>query len=697
LQRNNQNGAWRLLSLGVFVCALLWSQLGLAANAAQLKKVSFVPLPNHRVMLRLQFNRAVANPKTFVMKEPARLVMDFKNVRDGLKRSQGKVGLGVAKDYLVVSADGRLRVILNLKHVVRYKTSANGRRVFVTLAGGPQAMANPRHERFVRARRLSGIRHGIRTVDFRGNHQQGGQLVIGVSDAGMGVDVKQNGRVITATFFNTRLPSRLVRRYNVSDFSTPIRYFVARQQGRNAVFRLYMTNSFEHFAYQVDKKFIVDVKPMTAEQIKKSKARKPVYKGKRISLNFQNIKVRSVLQLLAEFTGVNMVVSDSVKGHITLRLRNVPWDQALDIILKTRGLAKRKIGGILMIAPSKEMYAQEEQELKANTQVKQLAPIESELIQIRYAKAEDIVTLLKNKENTLLSARGNVSVDKRTNTIWLQDTAQKIEEIRDLIHKLDKPVKQVLIEARVVTVDTAFEKDLGARFGVTNPNHLSGTLNGANQLAQGVEPSEVEPFTRRLNVDLPAPKSSAGADPASIGLAVAKLGAGFMLDLELSALESEGRGEVISSPHLVTANQQPALIESGEEIPYEQATSSGATSVVFKKAVLSLQVTPQITPDKRVVLDLIVNQDVLSEREINGVPAINTKELQTRVLVDNGQTVVLGGVYTQDRRNRVERVPLLGSLPVIGHLFRHEHTSDMRQELLIFITPKIIHQSYAKS
>ncbi len=408
---------------------------------------------------------------------------------------------------------------------------------------------------------------------------------------------------------------------------------------------------------------------------------------KRISLNFQEIKVRAVLQLLAEFTGMNLVVSDKVTGSITLRLNEIPWEQALDIILTTRSLSKRSIGNVMLIAPAEEIIDREKKEFNVQSDLENLVPLRSELLQINYAKAHEVAILLKDQSSTLLSARGSLNVDNRTNTIWIQDTHSQIKKIRKLINQIDVPVKQVLIEARIVNVTKDFAKDLGIRFGVSGP-HLVGSLKKTTQVEQNAKSIQTVPLAERLNLDLVALPLS--ATPASIGIALAKLGNGILLDLELSALESEGRGEIISSPRLITTNQQTAVIESGEEIPYQEAMTSGATAVAFKKAVLSLKVTPQITPDSKILMDLHINQDIPSVKVFNGVPSILTKEISTAVLVDNGQTIVLGGIYKEDKHNAINRVPFLGELPIVGRLFRNRSIIVRNEELLIFITPRII-------
>lgn len=405
------------------------------------------------------------------------------------------------------------------------------------------------------------------------------------------------------------------------------------------------------------------------------KAGKMGYTDGRLSLNFQDIQVRAVLQLLAEFSGFNIVASDGVVGNITLRLNNVPWDEALAIILKTRGLVQRKVGDVLMIAPSEEIMAREKEILALQVEAKVLEPLTTQLVQLNYAKAKDMAGLLQDQGTGLVTVRGHVIVDERTNTLLISDTAESVQQARGFIERLDRPVEQILIEARIVNVDTDFEKELGIQFGVTGPSLIS----GANVMQN-------LPLSEQFNVNLPS-----GKIPGTLGVALANLGKGYLLDLEIAALESEGRGELISSPRLVTANQHEAVIEQGEEIPYQKSTSGGATSVEFKKAVLALRVTPRVTADRKIMMDLKINQDRRSHKpEILGVPAIATQQIETQVLVGNGHTIVLGGVYQEDKRNTATRVPFFGDLPWVGHLFRHSYDSGRRRELLIFITPKVI-------
>lgn len=424
------------------------------------------------------------------------------------------------------------------------------------------------------------------------------------------------------------------------------------------------------------------------ERVESPPFKQKTFNGKTISLNFQNIKLRALLQLMANFTGINIVVSDKVGGNISLRLHDIPWDQALDIILAARSLTKRKMGNVMLIAPVDEIIEFEKKEFSVENDLSSLVPLRIELLQINYAKATDIANLLRDQNAKLLSSRGSLSVDPRTNTIWIQDAQSQLEKVREFVRRLDVPVKQVLIEARIVNASKDFVRDLGIRFGISRPHHLMGRLRDSKQIVETSDSQENYPLSERLNLDLAAVPFS--ASPASVGIALAKLGNGILLDLELSALESEGKGEIIANPRLITTNQQAAVIESGEEIPYQEATLSGATAISFKKAVLSLKVTPQITPDSKILMDIHINQDLPSVKIFNGVPSILTKEIQTSVLINDGQTIVLGGIYKQDKYKALNRVPFLGELPVVGQLFRNNTTVVKNEELLIFITPRII-------
>ncbi|AMP90362.1 type IV pilus secretin PilQ [Legionella pneumophila] len=653
--------------------------------------VKVLPLPENRVRIDFQFSKPLKQlPASFITQKPPRLVLDFISTDMQIPADQKTktIQLGSLHSYNIVAVRDRIRAILELDRSVSYSGSTAGSVYSLVLNGKSNDLFENSKEVFI-TNQIVNAKHEIKRIDFRGIEKQGGRILIDVSDTGIPIDVTQVGKEIVVNFLNTRIPLNLMKRYDVSDFHSPVQIITMQQEGKKVRMTILSKGDYGHFVYQVNKQFMVDVFPLTAEEIRQAKLKKQVFTGKRISLNFQNISIRAVLQLLADFTGINMVVSDKVQGDITLRLNDIPWDQALDIILTTQGLDKRRKGNVMLIDTKASMDKMEEEQLKSQQTIEKLEPIRSDLIQINYAKAADIAVLIKDKQNSLLSDRGKISVDARTNTIWIQDTGTKIEEVRELIKQLDIPVKQVLIEARIVEVTKDFSQDIGIRWGVSRPTHLSGTLEGANELARGTAPANVVPLERRLNLDLAAAPLT-GATPASVGIALAKLNDNILLDLELSALESEGRAELISSPRLITTNQQAAVIESGEEIPYQEATSSGATAVAFKKAVLSLKVTPQITPDGKILMDLQINQDTPSPQTFLGVPAIITKEIQTNVLVNNGQTIVLGGIYKQDKNKVINRIPFFGELPVVGILFSNRQITLKNEELLIFITPRII-------
>ncbi len=653
--------------------------------------VKVLPLPENRVRIDFQFSKPLKQlPASFITQKPPRLVLDFVSTDMQIPADQKTktIQLGSLHSYNIVAVRDRIRAILELDRSVSYSGSTAGSVYSLVLNGKSNDLFENSKEVFI-TNQVVNAKHEIKRIDFRGIEKQGGRVLIDVSDTGIPIDVTQVGKEIVVNFLNTRIPLNLMKRYDVSDFHSPVQIITMQQEGKKVRMTILSKGDYGHFVYQVNKQFMVDVFPLTAEEIRQAKLKKQVFTGKRISLNFQNISIRAVLQLLADFTGINMVVSDKVQGDITLRLNDIPWDQALDIILTTQGLDKRRKGNVMLIDTKASMDKMEEEQLKSQQTIEKLEPIRSDLIQINYAKAADIAVLIKDKQNSLLSDRGKISVDARTNTIWIQDTGTKIEEVRELIKQLDIPVKQVLIEARIVEVTKDFSQDIGIRWGVSRPTHLSGTLEGANELARGTAPANVVPLERRLNLDLAAAPLT-GATPASVGIALAKLNDNILLDLELSALESEGRAELISSPRLITTNQQAAVIESGEEIPYQEATSSGATAVAFKKAVLSLKVTPQITPDGKILMDLQINQDTPSPQTFLGVPAIITKEIQTNVLVNNGQTIVLGGIYKQDKNKVINRIPFFGELPVVGILFSNRQITLKNEELLIFITPRII-------
>lgn len=675
-----------LLALLILLSGL-FAQYGInktfAAESPALELVNLVNLPDGTSQLQLSFSQAVSTPKVFSLNAPERLIIDFFKVRDGFKQKQQLVKQVIdsqlVKGINVTDNRDRTRVMLYLKQLADYKIIPQGKYVVVNLSRKlePQTQA----ANFA-AQQLS-------QVDFRKGDNGSGQIVFKMSDPNANVNFTKRDQRLFIELKNINTPAAVQKRYDVTDFGTPVKSFTVSMLGKNTRIAVDVKGHYDQISYVVNHQLIVDIKPAATAGTYEVAANKASYNGKRISLNFQDIKVRAVLQIIAEFTGLNIVSSDQVKGNVTLRLKDVPWDQALDIILKSQGLAKRQFGNVLLVAPAEELALREKQELQAQQQVADLEPLQPALIQINYGKASEIATLLKDKNNSLLSARGSVSVDARTNTLWVQDTQAKLAQIRDLVQRLDIPVKQVLIEARIVVMSKKYQEDLGIKFGV-NQGHLGSNLDTATKLVNGTPLGSIN-AADRLNMNLAVPAASS---PGTVGLAMMRLGnTGAFLDLELSALESDGGAHVLSSPRLLTSNQQAATIQSGEEIPYQESTSSGATSVAFKKAVLSLTVTPQITPDNRIMLDLQVNQDKRGLQTTSAnVPAIDTRQITTKVLINNGETLVLGGIYEQNDSKTVKRIPFLSALPVLGVLFKNSQTVKDRSELLIFVTPKIIEQ-----
>lgn len=648
-------------------------------------------MPDYRVRFDFIFAKPLTGaPSTFVTENPDRLAIDFVNIKNCIKPQDliKKVGIAGVNQYRVIAVNHRVRTLFDLDKAIIYKSMVVGQVYSLIIKDTANALI-PEKKTMAVLNRPQCLQFRLEALDFKGIERQGGRLVLNLNSPSVITDVKKKDNEMVLTLIKTAVAPSLRKRFDVADFHSPVQSIVVEQQGKNAVLTLQGVGEFDNYLYQVNNQVLVDIFPLSAEEIQAAKLKKKVFMGKRISFNFQDIPVRSVLQLIADFTGMNIVVSDKVTGSMTLRLNEVPWDQALDIILTTQGLDKRQQGNVMLIDTAAALSARENEALKEAESLKKLAPLRSELLQLNYAKATDMATMLKDKTNSLLSDRGALSVDVRTNTIWLQDTDEHIREVRELVKELDVPVRQVSIEARIVNMTKNCEEDIGVRWGISKPPHLSGTLEGANQLAQGVPPANVVPFTDRLNLDLAA-ITSTGIQPASVGLALAKLGDNVLLDLELSAMESQGQAEIIASPRLMTTNQQPAQISSGEDIPYQEATSSGATAVAFKQAVLSLKVTPQITPDNRLLMDLEINQDEDSGQRVQGVPIITTKSIKTNALVNNGQTIVLGGIYQQNKNNTIDRIPFLGNMPFVGGLFSRKESTVKNQELLIFITPRII-------
>ena len=673
-----------------------------AQAAASLEDITFTVLTGDQVEIKLHMSGDVTEPGTFTIDNPARIALDLAGTTSNLREKNINVGVGVARSVSAVEAGGRTRVVVNLARLIPYQTRVEGGNIILTLGAGSSGVAATAGM----SKATTSVAHTaqgnvVQDITFRRGEAGEGRVVVTVSNPNTVMDMMRRGEQVIVTLQDIKLPENLERRLDVLDFGTPVRTVDSFTNGNDVRIVVTGADMFEHLGYQADNRITLDVKKYVKPTEEIQKKKREEYTGERLSLTFQNIEVRAVLQLIADFTGLNMVTSDSVSGNVTLRLKNVPWDQALDIILRTKGLDMRQKGNVMLIAPAAELAAQEKLELESQKQVVELAPIISETIQVNYAKADEIIKILQTKGNSLLSERGNVSIDQRTNKILIQDTAQNIDAVVTLIEELDIPVRQVLIESRIVLVTSNFERELGVRFGINAEDNgggpgtavgVGGTLESAIDMRNGVFPgtpgSTSETINNRLNVNLPA-ISPAGA----IGLAIGKLPFGTLIDLELSAAEAEGQTEIVSSPKVITSDQYKARILTGQEIPYQEASSSGATSVSFKEAVLKLEVTPAITPDDRINMDLLVTKDSADfGNAVLGVPPINKQEVETRVLVDNGETIVLGGVYEQTKTNNVTRVPFLGDLPLIGFLFRNKFENDSKSELLIFVTPKIIKQ-----
>ncbi|MEQ6340868.1 MAG: type IV pilus secretin PilQ [Gammaproteobacteria bacterium] len=676
------------------------------APSTSMNAVSFSSLPGNQVQIKFALSSPVTQPLSFSTDNPARIAFDFPDTANKISPKNQPVGLGMVKSINTVEVNGRTRAVLNLVKMAPYETRTEGSNFYVTLKedNANPAMANAAQG--ATGATSSAPAHDISKIDFQRGPKGEGRVIANLSDPATVVDVRKEGGKIIVDFSNTRLPPNLEQRLDVTDFATPVQNIETSAQGRNVRMVISAAGNYDHIAYQADTRFTIEVKGISKEEQDIKEKQQPTYKGERLSLNFQNIEVRAVLQIIADFTKLNMVTSDTVTGNLTLRLQNVPWDQALDIVLKSKGLAMRQTGNVILVAPSEEVSAREKQELESKKQIEELEPLRSELIQINYAKAADLANILKSKENSLLTKdRGNVTIDERTNALLVQDVADKLAEIRRLLVKLDVPIRQVLIEARVVIANDTFSKDLGVRFGASgvkaNGNNgvitTSGSAAGTDTVvssALGNLQSSGQPFPvgmpslpNRLNVNFPVLNPSAGR------LALAILGSDYLLDLELSAMQAEGRGEVVSSPRVITADRKEATIKQGTQIAYIRPGGIGGTSTVeFKDALLSLKVKPQITPDNHIIMDLLVTKDTVGQI-LNGVPSIDKKEVSTQVLIANGETVVLGGVYETVRSKKVTGIPFLSELPGIGYLFRNTGNVDDKVELLIFVTPKVVNDA----
>lgn len=671
---------------------------GGSESANKIEKVDFSTLPGGKVSIRILMSQEVKNPPAgFTMIDPPRIALDFPDMANGTKKNAIGVDQGMLRNVNLVEAKGRTRMVLNLSKAAKYTTSVNGNEVKVLLQEASQATTATTNVTHFAEAKLGDQQHVVKGVDFQRGKNGEGRIDVELSDAATGIDIRQQGKNIIVDFVNTDVPESLERRLNVVNFNTPVLNIDTLKQGKNTRLIIEPKGNWEYSSYQADKRFTVDVRAIVDDPNKLVPGSKPGFNGEKLSLNFQNIEVRSVLQVIADFTGLNVVTSDTVNGSITLRLKDVPWDQAMDIIMQSKGLSQRKIGNIIWVAPSDELAAKEKQQLEAQQQVEDLEPLYTEVFTLKYQKANDLKAILTDSKQKILSKRGSAVVDPRTNTLFVQDTAKYIAGVQRIINKIDIAVRQVLIESRIVIADTGFSKELGVRFGIVQNPYLGGGQpgNGWNSMISGSTRSNYNTAQTGttttptdLNVNLPATSPTAG----SFAFSIFKLPAGILLNLELSAAEADSKSKLISSPRVITMNQQKATIEQGVEIPYQQASSSGATNVSFKKATLSLAVTPQITPDDKISMDLDVHKDSVGQI-YNGVPSINTRQVTTQVQVDNGETAVLGGIYEEAKSESVDKVPFFGDLPVLGHLFKRNSQTAQKNELLIFITPKLMQDS----
>lgn len=694
--------------------------LAAASQAATttITKLTANTLPGDGLQVRVNFTGPAPRVKGYSIEKPARIALDLMGAQSALKLKDHDLGAGNARSVAVVQAKDRTRMIFSLDQIVAYKTKVDGQQLVINL-GGKQA-SQIRASTKATAPMAAGDQQ-IKNIDFRRGKNGSGRLVVKLSDPSIPVDVRQDGNKIVARFVGAGIADDLVRRLDVSDFATPVHFVDTKEADGSTVITIEPEGTWDYLAYQADNEFSINVKPLTKDQKQQQKNAAFKYTGEKLSLNFQDIEVRSVLQLIADFTDLNLVASDTVKGKITLRLQNVPWDQALDLILKTKGLDKRKVGNVLLVAPADEIAAREEQELKSQKQMAELAPLRTQYMTVNYAKAEDLQKLITAQSggkgsSSLLSARGSVAVDKRTNTLIVQDTAAKIDNIRGLLKKLDVPVRQVLIEARVVIASTNVDDEFGVRWGGLGINGKSfrdnGRSYGISGRLQSLRDLHNTNFQRQTTSTTTATSSSStqklnwtdvsggnnsnndmivdmGVDAAQatrFAIGFTSMDSG-LIELELSALQSEGHGEVVATPKVLTADHQPAVIASGQQVAVNKSTSSGATAVQFIKAELRLEVTPQVTPDGDVIMQLKVNKDSLGS---SATPTINTNRVETTVLVNNGETVVLGGIFQQEKVKSVIKTPFLGDIPWLGALFRKKVSTDTKQELLIFITPRLV-------
>lgn len=682
---------------GLSVAAFLMSPVLLAAS---LNGLDVAALPGDRVELKLTFDEPISAPRGYTIEQPARIALDLPGVSNRLGSKNREIGMGNARSLTVVEAKDRTRLIVNLTNLTPYTTRVDGNTLFVVVGDGPvssspsvssASVASPASVTSVpAARAVAGVR-SVSDIDFQRGEQGEGNIVISLSDPKISPDVQEQGGKIRIDFPKTQLPESLRVRLDVKDFATPVQFVNASSSADRASIVVEPTGLYDYLVFQADNKLTVSVKPLTEEDAVRRKADRFTYTGEKLSLNFQDIDVRSVLQLIADFTDLNLVASDTVRGNITLRLQNVPWDQALDLVLKTKGLDQRKVGNVLMVAPADEIAAREQQELAVQKQVAELAPLRKDIIQLNYAKASDIAKLYEQGSSGTLKddMRGSVIFDDRTNSLIVTLTQERIDELRRIVTQLDIPVRQVMIEARIVEANVDYDKSLGVRWG--------GNLSSGNWSARGKNGNltlgEETDGVQQIDIPFNTPFVDMGVNGSTSGIGIGFITNNTVLDLQLSAMEKSGSGEIVSQPKVVTSDKETAKILKGTEVPYQEASSSGATSTSFKEAALSLEVTPQITPDNRVLMEVKVTKDAPDfsvASSTGGIPAISKNEVNAKVLVADGETIVIGGVYSNTQSKSVDKVPFLGDLPFIGRVFKRDLVQDRKAELLVFLTPRIM-------
>ena len=718
------------LQTGLTLVLLLGVAAPLLAQPV-IEDITFSSQPGSKFEVRLDFSETPPpDYSAYTIEEPARIAIDFPGTKSGLDQKRFSLPFGNATGVLVLEADDKTRLVLNLIKLVPYEAVISGNQLVLQVgqdsSGGYTKATPPSNVLESQMEPVVEARSQLTDLQFRRAESGEGRLILQLSDPSVDVNVFSEGGKINLEFLATTVPGGLLRRFDVTDFATPVNSIEVTTTERGTRLLLEAEGTYDYLAYQTGKEYILSVKPLSDDE-KKARLNEFTYVGERISLNFQDIEVLAVLQLIADFTDLNLVASDTVSGNITLRLQNVPWDQALELVLRTKGLDSRRIGNVLMVAPAVEIAERERQEIESNKQIAELAPLQSEFIRIRYAKASEVVNLFEagsEEGGSLVSDRGSVVVDERTNSIIITDTATKLAEIRDLIERVDVPIRQVMIEARIVIASTNLDEELGIEWGggyigVDSSNGNIYSASGSREQVVSFNQDTVAGVTPTLNYPVQGGQQQQGGNQggdgqqqqqglgaALVDLGVSQATSGFavgftsndlFLTAELSALESSGQGEVVSQPKIITGDKQLATIKSGSEIPYQEGAASGATTVSFKEAVLKLEVTPNITPDDRILLDLVVNQDSLGDLVPSGtgglIPTINTTQLTTQVLVGNGETVVLGGVFQNDEITQIRKVPFLGDIPYLGTLFKNTASKTSKTETLIFITPRILSEA----